>query len=151
MVVFLLDRLLSSGKDRPTVFVSADMQIPLPLSESDFAFGDIRSPRTYLSSRVSVCGDSGTTNNYFAITLQGVDIWEKISKWRAEGEKRQSPCPSVSSWSPESAWSELSCDLENWYICLDERARYAPAKVMAQMHQSRPEAFVFINILYYLW
>lgn len=148
---FCVDRLLSCGKDRPTVFIAADMRIPLPLSESDFAFGQARAPRRYLFSDPSEHPRSYPLENYFAIILQGIEIWERLSRWTADGGIRQHHGPNDSPWNSESAWDKISRDLENWYCHLDDRTRYSPTKAAAQLTQSHSEAFVVINVTYYLW
>jgi hypothetical protein len=155
---FTMDRLLSCGKDRPAIFVAEDMRIPLPLDEADYAFGKIKGKRRYLQSSISSWrlglsepDQPWTIDSYLAIILQGVDIWATVSHWTAEGGRRKhhgvDDCP----WKETSAWNKISCDVEGWFNQLDERVRYSPARLAAQSHQGHPEAFAFINLLYFIW
>ena len=151
---YAMDRLFSCGKDRPTVFLATEMRIPLPLNEPDFAFGEIKEKRRYLNSEATEDDPSyghRDLHHRFAIILQGVDIWATLSKWSADGEGRKyrdlDDCP----WRHTSPWNKICCDLEVWYGQLQERLRYSPKMLTAQLHQDNPETFAYINLLYYLW
>ena len=79
----MMDRLLSCGKSRPTIFVSAEMPLFLPLSEADYAFGEIKEQRKTMKSMTSgveTLEGLSTIEHYFAIILQVVDIWATLSK-----------------------------------------------------------------------
>jgi hypothetical protein len=150
---FAMDRLFSGGKDRPTVFVSEEMVIPLPLSESDYAFGEIKEQR----KNMSVFLESNTTEtpwtmeHHFTIILRGVDIWSTLSKWTGRGGMKRYHGPNDCPWEPTSAWNKISRDLEIWRNSQDERVKFSPIRIAAQLHQGQREAFAFINLLYYLW
>lgn len=149
-----MDRLLSCGKDRPTIFDSAKMRIPLPLSEADYAFGEIKEQRrTLKSTTLGPERSEGlrTTDHYFALILQGVDIWATLSQWAADGGRRKWHGPNDCPWNPNSAWHKISRDLELWRSQQDERVKYSPARLSAHIHRGQSEAFAFINLLYYLW
>jgi hypothetical protein len=151
---FVMDRLLSCGKDRPTIFVTTDMNKFLPLSEEDFAFGEVREERSYIkpwTSEAEVSKELWTIEHYFAILLQGVDIWATMAKWTADGGRKKYHGPNDCPWNPNSAWNKVSRDLESWRSHQDERMKYSPVRIAAQVHQGNPQAFAYINLLYYLW
>lgn len=150
---FTLDRLLSCGKGRPLVFVSANMQVPLPLSEPDYAFGDVKKERRYLRTMIAepqLFESQLSIQDHFTVIVRGIDIWATLSKRSADGSPKRQYTPDDCPWISTSTWSKINRDLEIWRSCQDERIKYSPVRVTAQIHQGHPEAFAFINFLYYL-
>lgn len=151
---YIMDRLLSCGKNRPTIFDSAEMLVPLPMSEADYAFGEAKEQRrnmTSMTSDIEADATVRTTEHYFTLIIQGVDIWATLSKWASDGGRRQFHGPNDCPWKPTSAWNKINRDLELWRDQQDERVKYSQARLTAHIHRGQSEAFALINLLYYLW
>ena len=151
---FTMDRLMSCGKGRPSIFVSTEMQIPLPLSELDYAFGDVKEQRRLLRTMISdpeLFEAQLSIQDHFTIILRGIDIWATLAKWSNNGSSKRQYNPEDCPWLPTSTWNKINRDINTWRTYQEERVRYSPIRVTAQMHQGHPEAFAFINLLYYLW
>jgi hypothetical protein len=111
---YAMDRLFSCGKDRPMIFVSREIPIPLPLNEADYAFGDIREPRTSMDSSVQETGRLMTIEHFFTIIIQGTDLWATLSKWTADSARKKQYGCDDSPWNPDSEWNKINRDLEIW-------------------------------------
>lgn len=151
---YAMDRILSCGKDRPTAFDSTDMQIPLPLSESDYAFGYSNEERRTIKAITSGTDDLKgiwTMDHHFTIVLRGSDIFATMFRWAAGGGRKKYHILDECPWKSTSTWHKMNQDLETWRFQQDERVKYAPGRLAIQIHRGYPEAYAYINLLYCLW
>ncbi|CAM1507321.1 Fc.00g069620.m01.CDS01 [Cosmosporella sp. VM-42] len=141
---FVVDRLLSCGRQRPALLKFEDMEIDLPSSEEEFAL-DISSSR-------AVPGSQFSFGHSFKIILLGLDIWSKIHGWVAEGGRKHAGMtePEHCPWQPHSHWAQMKSRLNDWRDGQEISLKYPETKVSTHVHLRRGEVFVYINLIYYL-
>lgn len=148
---FVMDKLLSCGRQRPAMFRLTEMDLSLPLTHEDFVF-DIGSIATTQTGRdKSAEQEILKAGDHFQIILKGVDIWSRVHSWIVEGGRKR---PSMSEpqnypWLETSEWSRMKSELQRWRNAQDSRLKYPEAKVAAHAHLRRGEIFGYINLIYY--
>ncbi|KAJ5895259.1 hypothetical protein N7495_006950 [Penicillium taxi] len=150
---YLMDQLLSSGKQRPVTLYKDDMDIPLPVSDDDFIFADLNTPQPRISEVFSSRNSFPTqrpSDYHFSLILQGVDIWAELSNWVGEGGRRathgRDDCP----WKLHSPWGRINQRLQQWWMRLGSQIRYPSARPEAHLQRGNENSFAFINLIYYL-
>ncbi|KAK1144749.1 hypothetical protein N8T08_004760 [Aspergillus melleus] len=139
-------------------------EVPLPLGEDQFAFGD-RGPseqnflRTldpesddYQPMEKQVLESIGG-DEILGLTIRGFYIWSTISAWvSASGRRRETPSSRSPPWQNSSFWSRSMAALEDWRASQSPQLVYSPANMNIQVYISRNEGerFAMINLLYYL-
>ncbi|KAH7149029.1 hypothetical protein B0J13DRAFT_550517 [Dactylonectria estremocensis] len=147
---FAVDKLLSCGKRRQTMFDLVGMEHLFPLNDADFAFGERNAPLGHVPARISTI-DFGP-GDFFLIIIKGLHIWSKIHSWTAEGGRRQSgmaeeeQCP----WQESSQWSRMMRELLQWRSSQNVRLRYPETKVSSHAHLKQAEKFGYVNLIYYV-
>ena len=152
---FILDKLLSCGKQRPAMMNLEDIELPLPVSDEDFAFGrPPAEPITYqqLIESLHPTSLSIPTGYHFRITVMGVNIWSKIHNWVAMGGRKQSGMtdPQNCPWHQESQWSRMKQELSAWRDAQESCLKYSETAMAAHIHLRRGEVFAYVNLIYYL-
>ncbi|KAJ5646849.1 Transcription factorfungi [Penicillium lividum] len=152
---FVIDCMLGCGRHRPRSFEAEKIEIPLPMNEEDYIFGsDASVDPIYLTS------DSGSfqpaqklgIEYCLSLTVQGFDIWSRLSRWICAGGRRSKlPTSSNLPWNETSFWNQTMRALENWRATLSPRLIYSSSGLNMQAHISRTqgESFAIINLLYY--
>ncbi|RWA14957.1 hypothetical protein EKO27_g195 [Xylaria grammica] len=152
---FAIDKLLSCGKQRPTMMKPEDIEVRMPQSEEDFAFGS--EPREALSFEDLVRDKhlskrTSSSEFHFCIIVRGLDIWHQIHSWIVDGGRKQPQMtqPENCPWNPTSQWSKMREKLLRWRGDQDPRLKYPENKVATHAHFRQGEVFAYINLLYYL-
>ncbi|KAH7148268.1 hypothetical protein EDB81DRAFT_458161 [Dactylonectria macrodidyma] len=147
---FAVDKLLSCGKRRQTMFDPHGMDHLFPLNDADFAFGERNAPLEHVRTPISTT-DLGP-GDFFLIIIKGLHIWSKIHSWTAEGGRRQprmaekEQCP----WLESSQWSCMMQELLQWRSFQNARLRYPETKVSSHAHLKQAEKFGYVNLIYYV-
>lgn len=157
---FMVECMLSSGKNLPANHHHFDLSIPLPSSEDDFEFGsvDTAAPQ-YLdhdNSTDSECieaTDQLGLENIQRIFIGGFETWARLSSWIVGGGRR-TPHPSSACvpWAIHSHWTRLSTSLRRWEANISPRLLYStnPSSLKVFLSRGHGETFATINLLYFL-
>ncbi|KAH7024356.1 uncharacterized protein B0I36DRAFT_294947 [Microdochium trichocladiopsis] len=152
---FILDKLLSSGKQRPPMMDIREMELRLPASDEAFAFDKQCIPVTY----TDMCNDAtlrqshGKLEHGLEIVIRGLDIWSRVHSWVVKGGRKQpgmtdaQNCP----WQSTSHWAKLKAELNQWRDEQDDQLKYPETEVTTHVFLGRNgELFGYINLIYYL-
>lgn len=150
---FIIDRSVFCGKSQPLTLPLESMDIPWPLGEQDFAFGQSSGPRYIANHPQSLPLDAhNTIDYYYSILVRGFDIWARILKWVIGGGRRQSGmcnsrnCP----WVAGSPWRALYDELQAWRQRQNRRICYPETGVEIHVSLGQGESFAFVNLIYYI-
>ncbi|KAF7557227.1 hypothetical protein G7Z17_g760 [Cylindrodendrum hubeiense] len=150
---FAVDKLLSCGKRRPSMFNLESMSHILPLNDADFAFGERNAPQGLVPAQLSSSHSTGLgPSDGFLLIIKGLHIWSKIHSWTAEGGRRlpgmaeMDQCP----WLETSEWSCMLRELLEWRSSQNVRLKYPETKVSSHAHLKQAEKFGYINLIYYV-
>ena len=141
---FVVDRLLSCGRQRPALLRLEEMEIDLPSSDEAYALG---SPLSFPIPKTNLGFDYS-----FRIILQGLDIWSVIHGWAAEGGRKHDGMtePEHCPWQPTAYWAQIKSRLQNWRNSQEWSLRYPETRVNTHVHFRRGEVFAYINLIYYV-
>lgn len=147
---YVMDRLIVCGKAQPLTLPLSSMDIPWPVGQRDFAFGQA-SARTYPSStsRDVPCDD---IDDHYRLLLQGYDIGAQILRWvTGGGRRRPDLCPEGGViWLEKSTWWSHYSRLQLWRASQGSRIRFPDTPIEAHVSLGHGYAFAYINVLYYL-
>ncbi|EGY20612.1 uncharacterized protein VDAG_10241 [Verticillium dahliae VdLs.17] len=104
---FILDRILSCGKDRASCIRSEDLHIQLPCSEEDFDLTRQVYTGFLRGSLVSAAASRPDSPNILSSFVQLIDIWGEISHYSNAGG-RFSEEQSVAPWEAQAKFSRLT-------------------------------------------
>ncbi|KAE8165177.1 hypothetical protein BDV40DRAFT_286407 [Aspergillus tamarii] len=161
---FLLDSMIGCGKCQASNFSMSISNIPLPLGEDDFAFGNSQSSRpTFIEAwdfetndyhpQSSSLSEKMGYDRTFALIVQGFHIWQTISSWVSTGgRRRESPSSREPPWRSCSFWSRSMAALKDWRASQSPQLIYSASNINLQVYISRSEGerFVITNLLYHL-
>jgi hypothetical protein len=151
----VLDRLIFCGKPQPPMLALDSIDTHWPSRGTDFAFGQ-SSNKSYPSDKESLSHFSivGDIDDYYALLIQGFDIWSDILKWIVSGGRRH---PKVilskeAPWMEGSTWRSMQSRLQKWRQRHGGRIRFPEASVEAHVSLGvgNGEAFAYINLVYHL-
>lgn len=152
---FVLDRLVFCGKPQPPALPLASIDTHWPSLDSDFAFGT-----SGIKSFPGVSFDDSPRfivediDGYFALLVQGIDIWSDILKWVVSGGRRH-PDVVISKempWSTRSSWRINYQRLQLWRQKHGSRIRFPDASVdgHVSLRGGNGEAFAYVNLIYHV-
>lgn len=152
---FVLDRLVFCGKPQPPALPLASIDTYWPSLDTDFAFGTsgIKSfPGTSVDESPRFIVED--IDGYFALLVQGIDIWSNILKWVVSGGRRH-PDVVMSKempWLTRSIWRAHYQRLQLWRQKHGNRIRFPDVGVdgHVSLRRGNGEAFAFINLIYYV-
>jgi hypothetical protein len=149
---FTLDKLLSCGSQRPSIFRIEDMRLPLPVSDEDYAFDTVSAQAPMFTEFQESQDARFGASDCFSIIIQGLQIWSRIHSWVVEGGRKGYGMtePHNSPWREGSEWARMKSSLMRWRERQAPRLRYPETKVSAHAHLRRGETFGYINLIYYL-
>ncbi|KAJ5887949.1 hypothetical protein N7495_007990 [Penicillium taxi] len=159
---FVIDCMLGCGKHRVRTFEAEKVKIPLPINDEDYVFGNDSSPNpTYLTKLVfegyaqSLQSPSQKLGVEYclSLTIQGFDIWSKLSQWICTGGRGGDlPSSHDPPWKETTFWYRTMTSLENWRASLSPRLLYSSGghNLLAHIARNQGESFATINLLYYL-
>lgn len=156
----LLDKLVSNGRGRPTLLPWTETNLPFPISDHDFVFD----PLTAADPTAQPLVERGGLDHvqlgileaekpaFIRIIATGMHIWSKIHQWIALGGRTQEGMVDLanSPWRQTSKWARMREELRLWRNAHHPRYSYPDTSVIAHAHLHQAEAFVSINLIYYL-
>lgn len=152
---FVLDRLVFCGKPQPPALPLASIDTHWPSLDTDFAFGT-SGVKSYpgLSLDESPIFIVEDIEGYFALLVQGIDIWSDILKWVVSGGRRH-PDVVISKempWLTRSNWRTNYQRLQLWRQKHGSRIRFPDVGVdgHVSLRGGNAEAFAYINLIYHV-
>ncbi|KAJ4292219.1 hypothetical protein N0V88_005850 [Collariella sp. IMI 366227] len=145
---FLMDRFNSSGTDRPTFIREETMKIPLPIKEKNFQY-DIPGPtetlRGQLLDPVSEDQPNEARDNMgvAAWMIKAIALWGRIIGYLNQGGKELDSHPM---WSPESEYTKLLKQTDDFLTELPESLAYTPENLKAHETENLANQFLFLHI-----
>ncbi|KAL2123939.1 hypothetical protein VTJ04DRAFT_304 [Mycothermus thermophilus] len=145
---FLMDRFNSSGTDRPTFIREETLKIPLPIKEKNFQF-DLPGPTETLSGQVLEPLPEDQPNlarenmGVAAWMIKAIALWGRIISYLNQGGKELDPHPM---WSPESEYTKLLKQTEDFLTELPESLVYTPENLKAHETDGMGNQFLFLHI-----
>ncbi|KAB8297688.1 hypothetical protein EYC80_001496 [Monilinia laxa] len=143
---FIMDRMLSAGKARPTMVESDILRVQLPCSDDQFLF--TQSVQTgYLNrefEKVTLNNvkiqEGGVLSRYCRL----VEIWGKLSKWSLHGGRRTESLPP---WDEETQFYKLSHELEDFYNSLPENLTFSEDNLNAHLEKRNATTYASLHTL----
>ncbi len=134
--VYMMDRCISSGKDRSPAIKIDDIKIPTPCTESDFTNGN--SVRTLTFNEAREVLDKKDLNKISTISCHGYilltfEIWAKIAKWVGEIGGRKEVYPP---WDYKSKYYILSQELDQIEFSLSEKYQLDSRTIEQLQHKN---------------
>lgn len=145
---FLMDRFNSSGTDRPTFIREETLKIPLPIKEKNFQY-DLPGPTETLSGQVlepiaeGQATDAKDNMGVAAWMIKAIALWGRIIGYLNQGGKELDPHPM---WSPDSEYSKLIKQTEDFLTELPESLVYTPENLHLHETDNMANQFLFLHI-----
>ncbi|KAI9710713.1 MAG: hypothetical protein M1820_002546 [Bogoriella megaspora] len=143
---FLMDSLLSGGKERKRILSADDMQIQLPCDTDCFYFGEPVSCETIDGKIIQ---DSPPTTagrlGILAYTIRAADIWGDVAQWAISPKEDQKVL-----WYPHSKAPHLLAALHQWRDALPSRLRYNVSTLRAHIASNEGQAFCYLHAIYFM-
>jgi len=147
---FVMDRLLSAGKNRPNMILVDDLQVQLPCSEDDFLFGQFDARPSFLSSGnvetnadVYQARDQGVLSRYIRL----IEIFGRFAVWSCAGGRRTETYPP---WDSSTRFYRLSRELEDFHDALPPNLTFTEDNLSAHIEKRSVTAYVSMHTLYCL-
>lgn len=147
---FLMDRLNSSGTDRPTFINQDQMKIPLPIKEKYFQL-DIPGPTENLSGKVlqPISPTAGELSNprenmgVAAYMIRAIALWGRIINYLNLGGKEDDAHPM---WHPNSGYAALMKQTEIFSSTLPDSLKYSRENFHSHESEGLANQFLFLHI-----
>ena len=143
---FVMDRMLSAGKYRPTMISAKQLKVQLPCSDDQFLFvhdvqtGFLDSPP---QSRENV-NDDGVLSRYIRL----VEIFGKFSEWSyAGGRRTEGENPP---WASSTQFFQLRRELDEFHKALPSNLTFTEANLSAHIEKRNATTYASMHTLYSL-
>ncbi|KAM3078409.1 hypothetical protein ACMFMG_006289 [Clarireedia jacksonii] len=148
---FIMDRMLSAGKARPTMVDSDILRVQLPCSDDQFLFTQAvqtgylnrEFEKVTLKTENVTIHENGVLGRYCRL----VEIWGKLSKWSLIGGRRTETSPP---WDESTQFHKLSMELEAFYNALPENLTFTEANLSAHLEKRNATTYASLHTLYSL-
>jgi len=148
---FIMDRMLSAGKCRPTMIDVEKLRVQLPCSSDQFLF--VRTAETgFLSSkwlREERPEEAIITNddNVLSWYIRLVEIFGRFSEWSYAGGRRAETLPP---WNDSTEFFKLRRELESFNQALPSSLTFTEANLSAHIEKRNATAYASMHTLYKL-
>ncbi|KAI1481471.1 fungal-specific transcription factor domain-containing protein [Daldinia eschscholtzii] len=139
---FILDRMLSCGKDRVPMIQSEDIRIQLPCSEDKFDLA-MEVPTGFLGDK----GRHGMYDSVLARFIQLVDIWGEISKFSSSGGRLNPKEREHPPWTKESTFYQLSEKLDEFDAELPDTFTFSRSNYFKHENHQASSVYVLLHML----
>ncbi|RFU28258.1 hypothetical protein B7463_g8086, partial [Scytalidium lignicola] len=152
---FIMDRMLSSGKFRPTMIDVKTLRVRLPCSDDQFMFGGNRVKTSFLIEQrlgyessndldSAELNDEGVENRFIRL----VEIFGRFSIYSHAGGRRTEKYPP---WDERTEFYQLRRDLEHFHRSLPSKLTYTQANLAAHIEMPTTAAtYASLHTLYFL-
>ncbi|KAJ5305088.1 Mitochondrial import inner membrane translocase subunit Tim54 [Penicillium atrosanguineum] len=115
---FFLDKLLSNGRDRPSIIDEKDICCHLPVSEEDLIFRRLHQPSTLSTVDLS----HGTSSNLYVSLTSILSILGEIIIWHGRGGRYTDP---RAPWKDDMPFTVLNKKLKDWQRQVSSHLQYS--------------------------
>ncbi|CAG9982799.1 unnamed protein product [Clonostachys byssicola] len=148
---FIIDCMVNAGTYNPPMLPMSEMRklrIGCPVNALEYALGQ-KHPKVSAASNVEL--SLGIARGC-EILVRGFDIWSQLMTFVFnDGRKAPGMCaPRNCPWVSSSPWAKASSRLEAWRAMREADTHYPTASVVMYVTLGYGEAFVYINVLYYV-
>jgi len=147
---FLMDRLNSSGTDRPMFVREETLKIPLPVKEQYFQLDMPASTETLngevvhpLGGEEDNLGDPKKNMGVAAYMVRAIALWGRIINYLNQGGKEQDPHPF---WNSESEYAKLTKQADDMIEILPESLKYSADNLQLHSTENMANQFLFLHI-----
>jgi hypothetical protein len=148
---FVMDRMLSAGKYRPTMIASDKLRVQLPCTDDQFLF--VHNVRTsFLTTdwlegedlaKANSAQDEGVLSRY----LRLVEIFGRFSEWSYAGGRRTEHLPP---WDPSTEFYKLRQELKEFHDALPSNLTFTEANLSAHIEKRNATTYASLHTLYSL-
>ena len=147
---FVMDRLLSAGKNRPNMILVDNLRVRLPCSDDEFLFGQIETRPSFLgldevdpNTNIFQASDHGVLSRYIRL----VEIFGRFSEWSCAGGRRTEKFPP---WDGLTRFYQLSKELQEFHDALPPNLTLTEDNLSAHIEKRSVTAYVSMHTLYCL-
>ena len=142
---FVMDRMLSAGKYRPTMISAMQLKVRLPCSDDQFLFvHDVRTDFLDSPARNDMnVSDDGVLSRYIRL----VEIFGRFSEWSYAGGRRTEELPP---WDSSTKFFQLRQELANFHESLPSNLAFTDANLSAHIEKRNATTYASMHTLYSL-
>lgn len=140
---FIMDRMLSAGKYRPTMISVGQLKVQLPCSDDQFLF--VRDVATGFLDKPADknINDDGVLSWYIRL----VEIFGRFSEWSYAGGRRTETLPP---WDSSTRFYKLRRELETFQKALPSNMTFTEANLSAHIEKRNATTYASMHTLYSL-
>jgi hypothetical protein len=145
---FIMDRMLSAGKYRPTMIAVGKLRVQLPCTDDQFLF--VHNVQTgFLTSdwmegdKSQAVNDDGVLGRYIRL----VEIFGRFSEWSYAGGRRTEKLPP---WDSSTAFYKLRQELKEFHDALPASLTFTEANLSAHIEKRNATTYASLHTLYFL-
>jgi hypothetical protein len=150
---FIMDRMLSAGKYRPTMISAEKLRVQLPCSDDQFLFvhnvqtGFLNS--AWLGNNSSVQAQNAAVNDDGVLSryIKLVEIFGRFSEWSYAGGRRTETLPP---WDMSTEFFKLRQQLEDFHEALPSNLTFTEANLSAHIEKRNATTYTSMHTLYSL-
>jgi hypothetical protein len=142
---FIIDRMLSAGKYRPTMISVKQMKVKPPCFDDQFLFA--RDETTTFWDEPTRADENINDDRVLGRYIQLVEIFSKISEWSYAGGRKTETLPP---WHNSTQFFKLSQELEIFYNSLPLNLTFNKSNLSAHIKKRNSTTFASMHTLYSL-
>lgn len=146
---FIMDRMLSAGRNRPTMISIEKLAVQLPCSDDQFLFVH-NGPTSFLSPKWNVPKEhyiSSQDEGVLSWYLRLVEIFGDLSEWTHAGGRRSESLPP---WDEATGFFTLRRRLKEFYHGLPLSLTFTEANLSAHIEKRNATTYASLHTLYSL-
>ncbi|KAI1006026.1 hypothetical protein K3495_g2194 [Podosphaera aphanis] len=146
---FIMDRMLSAGRNRPLMIVVDKLAVHLPCSDDQFLFVHNISTNS-MSPKWMTLGELGTAPNddgVLSLYLRLIEIFGNLSEWSFSGGRKNETLPP---WNEASGFNILRRRLKNFSNALPPSLTFTEANLSAHIEKRNATTYAALHTLYSL-
>lgn len=140
---FIMDRMLSAGKYRPTMISVKQLKVQLPCSDDQFLF--VRDVATGFLDKPA--GEHVNDDGVLSWYIRLVEIFGRFSEWSYAGGRRTETLPP---WDSSTQFFKLRQELENFQRALPSNMTFTEANLSAHIEKRNATTYASMHTLYSL-
>ena len=142
---FIMDRMLSAGKYRPTMISVKQLKVQLPCSDDQFLF--VRDVTTGFLDTPLQSDDNANDDGVLSWYIRLVEIFGRFSEWSYAGGRRTETLPP---WDSSTKFFQLRQELENFQRVLPSNMTFTEANLSAHIEKRNATTYASMHTLYSL-
>jgi hypothetical protein len=148
---FIMDRMLSSGKYRPTMIQGEKLRVQLPCSDEAFMFSmKVQTgflSREWAKDMVKVEEPDVQDDGVLSRFIRLVEIWGRFSEWSHAGGRRTETLPP---WDHRTEFFKLRQQLEDFRAALPSKLKFTQLNLIAHISSRTSTHYASMHTLYSL-